>query len=470
MRRLTIHTLPLATFGLFVVAAFAIAATAPYTSVSANLRASSLDENGPRSASVLLRSQAEALRRHLLHRSGYAPQAGALASALEQRASLLGRTVTVAFRAETAVPLSVPLPAPQAMTLEHSWLTLVSDGSGARYIVDQAKIQRTLEGMLADIVRPAVHATAVLSSHDSNDALLRAMLDGQPQDGLHIDIPQAAAIIATALQTGEPEANIHVTLERGTVQIMQEGRAITLTRIATGLSNFKNSPYGRIVNIRKGLDERVDGTVVPSGTSFSFNETIGPVSQGRGWLEALAIFNGTDLRPIVGGGLCQVATTVYRAALAAGLPIDKRKNHSLYVTYYKAYGVGLDATVFPGHQDLTFTNDTPGPLLIASRTINNDGIVDIYGIDDGRTVTLEGPYFPQTAPADLIVHTKAGTVRPLKGSEIAWIQRIRHADSSETVNTIVSQYVKPYPKKLVSEFPTGDHGMEVFHSAAPVVQ
>jgi vancomycin resistance protein YoaR len=91
--------------------------------------------------------------------------------------------------------------------------------------------------------------------------------------------------------------------------------------LSTGRSNFKGSGAGRKSNVRKALNERVNNIFVPAGAVFSFNDTLGTVSTGNGWQMALTIFDGVDLRPAPGGGICQASTTVYRAALAAGFPI-----------------------------------------------------------------------------------------------------------------------------------------------------
>ena len=143
-----------------------------------------------------------------------------------------------------------------------------------------------------------------------------------------------------------------------------------------------------------------------------------------------------ELRPTPGGGICQVSTTLYRAILFGGFPVLQRRSHSLYVTYYKKYGVGLDATIFPGSQDLVFLNDTPGNLIIQATVENADEIVvNIYGIPDGRTVALEGPYMSENAPDDLRVNG-----RRLTQKEIAWKQQIRYNDGRIEENVILSYY------------------------------
>ena len=97
--------------------------------------------------------------------------------------------------------------------------------------------------------------------------------------------------------------------------------------------------------------------------------------------------------PEYGGGLCQVSSTFYRAALLAGLPITERAPHSYAVSYYaQVYGYGLDATIYPGVRDIKFFNDTAGHILVQGYIEGSNAYFKFYGSDDGRTVELEGPY------------------------------------------------------------------------------
>src|SRR4029077_14600178 len=91
-----------------------------------------------------------------------------------------------------------------------------------------------------------------------------------------------------------------------------------------------------------------------------------------------------------GGGLCQVSTTTFRAAMQAGLPITARRNHAYAVKYYSPQGT--DATIYPGSADLKFINDTPGAILIWPYEKDKNTLVyDFYGTKDSRQVTLQTP-------------------------------------------------------------------------------
>jgi vancomycin resistance protein YoaR len=106
-------------------------------------------------------------------------------------------------------------------------------------------------------------------------------------------------------------------------------------------------------------------------------------------LPELVIKKGTTT-PEYGGGLCQISTTTFRAAVKAGLEITERRNHAYPVKYYNPQGT--DATIYPPHPDLRFKNNTPAYILIQTRIERNKLYFDFYGSDDGREVVLKGPY------------------------------------------------------------------------------
>ena len=101
------------------------------------------------------------------------------------------------------------------------------------------------------------------------------------------------------------------------------------------------------------MADYVDGTIIEPGDSFSFNDRVGPRTAERGFLEGQMIV-GSLLLPSIGGGVCQTATTLFNNAFELGLPIQRRYNHSFYISHYP---MGRDATVSWGGPDLVFRND-----------------------------------------------------------------------------------------------------------------
>lgn len=131
--------------------------------------------------------------------------------------------------------------------------------------------------------------------------------------------------------------------------------------VSSGTSTFFHSIPNRIQNI-KTAQASFDGIVVPPGATFSFVKNLSEIVEANGYADAYVIFgNKTVLGP--GGGVCQVSTTMFRAAFFAGFPITERWEHAYRVGYYEP-PVGLDAAVFVPSADMKFVNDTPNYILI----------------------------------------------------------------------------------------------------------
>lgn len=392
--------------------------------------------------------KAERMQQRLTRHFGRSPSLANLRSALEERQRLFSVTLTAEFAVDTESLIDVPESWTVSLQQYPLWLTFDLTGNTARFFVDAHRIREELATFgIPGIARP-VHGSILSVAEEGK--IVRATTDNViPMSGLTYDVTDIALLLAHALSLGDSSpVSIPLQFEEGRMYFPEEDVQGHLVLLSSGRSNFAGSPWGREKNIEKAVREHLNNILIPPGATFSFNATLGgPVTQSRGWYEALGIFNsGDELRPTPGGGLCQTSTTVYRAVLAGGLPVIERRSHSLFVGYYKKYGVGLDATIFPGSQDLAFTNDTPSYLLMQATTEGKDAIVNIYGIPDGRQVALEGPYFSTTAPHDLLVYG-----RKLREKEIAWIQHITRPSGEEQTNIILSSYKKGIPHPILVE-------------------
>jgi vancomycin resistance protein YoaR len=171
--------------------------------------------------------------------------------------------------------------------------------------------------------------------------------------------------------------------------------------IASGTSYFAGSSEGRRNNVIIAAS-KFHGIVIKPGETFSFNEWLGEVTEEEGYDESLIIF-GNETIPDVGGGICQVSTTAYRAAFWAGFPITERWAHAYRVGFYEQGNqpVGLDATIYSPHVDLKFLNDSPHHLLIETYVNQNTStlVFKFYSTGNGRVVELEGPVI-----TDIIEH------------------------------------------------------------------
>lgn len=158
-------------------------------------------------------------------------------------------------------------------------------------------------------------------------------------------------------------------------------------KIGEGLSDYTGSIPNRIHNLLLA-SSKLDGIIIPAGSTFSFNANVGEISSRTGYKPAYVISGG---RTVLGdgGGVCQVSTTLFRAALNTGLAINERRAHAYRVHYYENdQKPGLDATVYAPSVDLKFTNNTSSAILIQrlSDTTNRKLGFVLYGKKDNRIV------------------------------------------------------------------------------------
>lgn len=173
-----------------------------------------------------------------------------------------------------------------------------------------------------------------------------------------------------------------------------------LDLIAQGSSQFQGSIENRVFNIGLAAS-RLNGTLIPPGGTFSFTKTIGDVSAFTGYRQAYVIENGKTVLGD-GGGVCQVSTTLFRAALNAGLPITERNPHAYRVGYYEQdSGPGIDAAIYSPSVDLKFENNTGHYILIQSffDPANKKLFFSLFGTKDNRQVIISKPVVLSESPA-----------------------------------------------------------------------
>lgn len=170
--------------------------------------------------------------------------------------------------------------------------------------------------------------------------------------------------------------------------------------IAEGKSDFTHSIPQRIHNLTLAAS-KFNGILIPKGKEFSFNETVGDISSLTGYQPAYIIKDGKTVLGD-GGGVCQVSTTLFRAALNAGLPIVERNAHAYRVSYYENDSQpGFDATVYSPPVDLKIKNDTPGYILIETEIDEEKNLLyfKFYGKRDSRRVEISQATVYDIVPA-----------------------------------------------------------------------
>lgn len=209
------------------------------------------------------------------------------------------------------------------------------------------------------------------------------------QIGKLIDVEASLVALDLALQTKQTTAALVVVEKKPLTDTIGANNLGITELVAEGKSSFKGSPTNRRFNLTYG-SEILNGLLIKPGETFSLVTALGPIDGKHGWKPELVIKQGGKITPEFGGGLCQVATTLFRAALYAGLPIVERRNHSLRISYYEP-PIGLDATIYEPKPDLRFTNDYAGYLLLQTEVAGDDLIFRFYGVKDGRVVDLPEP-------------------------------------------------------------------------------
>jgi vancomycin resistance protein YoaR len=257
-----------------------------------------------------------------------------------------------------------------------SLLVLPHDGSRT-LAVDGPGAERYLARIGRGVNRPARNATfRVFES--GRVAVVPA------RRGRRVAIrPTERSILAAALSPGPRTARV-VVASQPAHRTTAQARAMGITTRVGRYETIYGGDPNRIHNVQL-VARLIDGTLIAPGSTFSFNRATGERTADKGFLEAPVIING-ELTTGLGGGVCQVSTTVFNAAYEAGLKITARTNHALYISHYPQ---GRDATVNYPDVDLRFVNDTPRWLLLRTFVGSSSLVVDLYGAPLHRRVVSD---------------------------------------------------------------------------------
>ncbi len=214
------------------------------------------------------------------------------------------------------------------------------------------------------------------------------------------------------------------------------------------LATYTTEPYrgsaNRQVNVRITTKYASDVMMAP-GDVYNFDKQIGPRTAARGYKLAPGIVGGGEMEDVLGGGICQVSTTLFNAVFEAGLEVVERHNHSLYISHYPD---GRDATVTAGGKNLRFKNNTDHYIWIRG---TSDGITttfNIYGTSDGRKVTASFSGFSYGAGrtevtiinASLAPGTSRVKISGQGGRSCSVTRTITWPDGKKKVETFKSYY------------------------------
>lgn len=226
------------------------------------------------------------------------------------------------------------------------------------------RVQVSLEPRLdREALRTAIEAIAARFDREPRPAEIddAGRLTAPPEPGRAIDVERSVANVSDGLVRGERRFSL-VTNERPVpVDPSRLARAQEPVIVGSFLTRYRQrgDEGPRAVNVRVAA-EALDGAVVPTGGRLSFNDRVGPRTPSRGYRVAHVIYDG-EMVDGIGGGVCQVASTLHAAAFLAGLPITEHVPHSRPSTYIP---MGLDATVAYPDVDLVIANPMPVPITV----------------------------------------------------------------------------------------------------------
>lgn len=262
--------------------------------------------------------------------------------------------------------------------------------------LNQQKVSNYFRTIAVSIDRPSQEP--LFSVEDTSDPNKPKIKEFQPPvEGQTLDIAMAITRLNDALLTSNKqtiELPVQITAPKN--KLVNDYGIKEL--IGRGQSNFAGSIEGRIYNVGLAAS-RINGILIAPGEEFSFVNTVGDISGASGYKQAYVIKSGRTVLDD-GGGVCQVSTTVFRAALNSGMPITNRVAHAYRVGYYEqGYPPGLDATIFSPTVDFKFKNDTGRHILIQAKTAGTTLTVDFYGTSDGRVANVTTPVITSVTPA-----------------------------------------------------------------------
>ena len=303
-------------------------------------------------------------------------------------------------------------------------------------------------GVTFDPLRVRALLTPIYSSalREPKDATFSDSPDGHVEvvtshSGIRLNAALTAHHMTTAGLHASPStrsARVAFRLVHATFTT-KAARALGVTRVvATATTDMGVSSPNRVFNVHLMADF-LNGYQIAPGARFSFNEAVGPRTADRGFLEGQAIENGL-LVPSIGGGVCQVATTVFDAAINGGYEVNERHNHSFYIDHYPT---GLDATVADGGPDFAFTNDTKHTVIVQASYTDQTLTVQLLSAPLHRTTSISDPVpmnyvepgkryvaDPDTTPAGQLVQQTQGE----RGFDVERVLTVKD-DEGNVINT-----------------------------------
>lgn len=238
--------------------------------------------------------------------------------------------------------------------------------------MDATKLQPLLDKIAPDVVKSSTNASF------ASDGTKAWVVPGKNGEQLDAEAT-AQAITAATLEPTARTVQVAVKVKEPN-RTTEEAQAMGVTDLLSSYTTAYSCPAPRQTNVRLATKYATDVLLAP-GQEYNFDKQIGPRIASRGWQMAPGIVGPNQLEDVLGGGICQVSTTMFNAIGNAGLKVTERKNHSLYISHYPK---GRDATVTGGGKNLRFVNDTDHYIWIRGSSSGVKTTIYVYGTNDGR--------------------------------------------------------------------------------------
>ena len=260
-----------------------------------------------------------------------------------------------------------------------------------KFVVDRKKLRAYLNKIAPYVRRSPKDAKVVVAHAGPND-------DGSGQiparvvpgyDGAVLNIDMAVDHIQKVVESDPKEIHIVLPTKTKPAKITTVDLQGINARVGYFVTHFDPGDEGRTATVRRAIDI-IDGSIIKPGQIFSVDKTVGPRDRAHGFWGMGHVFVDGHMELQSGGGMCQVATTLFNAAMMANLKIVERHQHVRTIPYADP---GRDATIYHGQKDLRIQNDTAAPVYISYKTTGSHAITSLFGkAVPGRKVRLVSHY------------------------------------------------------------------------------
>jgi len=352
-----------------------------------------------------------------------------------------------------------------------SWLEVQKEGDSFVFGLSAEAVGIYLEGLKKEVERPAEDAKFIMENGKAKEFQ-------SSRSGVALDVDKTYQELNRAFI----ERNYHPAVVSKTISLstniieseikLSEINDLGITDIiGSGTSTFYGSHTNRIKNITHAV-KLLNGIIIKPEEEFSTLKSAGPFTEKNGYLPELVI-KGTEIKKEVGGGMCQIGTTLFRMAMNAGMDITERRNHSLVVSYYLDpvnRNPGTDATVYDPILDLKFLNDTGNYLLLQTEVDYKKQLLTftLWGSPDGREGWYSHPLVKRWIPAGKKQEIEVDNLKPgvkecqesYVGASASFIYT-RITPAGEEIKRVFDSYYRPLPeicrigKALDSTCPVG---------------